>query len=265
MDNKSGTKAAREFATMFADALSASIALAIRSPWPLEVAAYADPSVGHSRPIHFRLKLDGSLCGECYIEFCESQISYLAEKMQSEAAEMTAEERADVLAAALSAAAPGLTTSLSAVYGATTVKIDGVTGLAFGGMFVVPLSASADSTGATTLLYFDTRLLDSLKKSEQSKQPGGSQDLQIIPDNLKIVMDVELNVSLLFGRRRLPLRDVLDLSSGSVIELDRMVDEPVELLLDGKVIARGDAVIVDGNYGLRVTEITQSVASHFLS
>jgi flagellar motor switch protein FliN/FliY len=57
---------------------------------------------------------------------------------------------------------------------------------------------------------------------------------------------------------------VLELSSGSVIELDRMVDEPVELLLDGKLIARGEAVIVDGNYGLRITEIPQPVASHFL-
>jgi flagellar motor switch protein FliN/FliY len=43
-----------------------------------------------------------------------------------------------------------------------------------------------------------------------------------------------------------------------------MVDEPVELLLDGKLIARGEAVIVDGNYGLRITEIPQPVASHFL-
>jgi flagellar motor switch protein FliN/FliY len=77
-------------------------------------------------------------------------------------------------------------------------------------------------------------------------------------------MDVELNVSLRFGQRQLPLREVLELISGSVIELDRMVDEPIELLLDGKLIARGEAVIVDGNYGLRITEIPQPVASHFL-
>jgi flagellar motor switch protein FliN/FliY len=57
---------------------------------------------------------------------------------------------------------------------------------------------------------------------------------------------------------------VLELTSGSVIELDRQVDEPVELLLDGKVIARGRAVIVDGNYGLRVTEIPQPMTSHFI-
>jgi flagellar motor switch protein FliN/FliY len=55
------------------------------------------------------------------------------------------------------------------------------------------------------------------------------------------------------------------LSSGSIVELDRMVDEPVELYLDGKLIARGEAVIVDGNYGLRVTEIPQPLTSQFLN
>ena len=75
--------------------------------------------------------------------------------------------------------------------------------------------------------------------------------------NLGLVLDVELNVLLRFGQRQLTLREVLDLKSGSVVELDRRVDEPVELLLDGRVIARGQAAIVDGNYGLRVTEIVR--------
>lgn len=77
--------------------------------------------------------------------------------------------------------------------------------------------------------------------------------------NLDLVLDVELNVTLRFGQRLMSLREVLDLTSGSVIELDRQVDEPVELLLDGKVIARGEAVVVDGNYGLRVTEVPQPI------
>jgi len=78
-------------------------------------------------------------------------------------------------------------------------------------------------------------------------------------------MDVELNVSLRFGQRQLPLREVLELTNGSIIELDRMVDEPVELFLDGKLIARGEAVVVDGNYGLRVTEIPQPVAAYLFT
>lgn len=75
------------------------------------------------------------------------------------------------------------------------------------------------------------------------------------PTNLGLLLDVELNVLLRFGQRSLTLREVLDLKCGSVIELDRRVDEPVELLLDGRVIARGNAAIVDGNYGLQITEV----------
>jgi flagellar motor switch protein FliN len=73
--------------------------------------------------------------------------------------------------------------------------------------------------------------------------------------NLDLVMDVELNVTLRFGQRQLTLREVLELTTGSVVELDRQIEEPVELLLDGKVIARGEAVVIDGNYGVRVLEV----------
>jgi flagellar motor switch protein FliN/FliY len=78
----------------------------------------------------------------------------------------------------------------------------------------------------------------------------------IISDrNLDLLLDVELQVSIRFGRRQMMLKDVLDLSSGAMVELDRRVRDPIELLLGGRVIARGEAVIVDGNYGIRITEI----------
>ncbi|HWF04253.1 MAG TPA: flagellar motor switch protein FliN [Candidatus Angelobacter sp.] len=73
--------------------------------------------------------------------------------------------------------------------------------------------------------------------------------------NLDLLLDVELQVSIRFGRRQMLLKDVLDLSSGAMVELDRRVRDPIELLLGGRVIARGEAVIVDGNYGIRITEI----------
>jgi flagellar motor switch protein FliN len=79
-------------------------------------------------------------------------------------------------------------------------------------------------------------------------------------DKLGILMDVELVATLRFGKRSMLLKDILDLCAGSVVELDQQVQEPVELLLDGKLIARGDVVIVDGNYGLRVTELLQTPA-----
>jgi flagellar motor switch protein FliN len=78
--------------------------------------------------------------------------------------------------------------------------------------------------------------------------------------NLNLLLDVELAVTLRFGSRSLPLREILDLNPGAVIDLDRRVQEPVDMLLDGRIIARGEVVVVDGNYGLRVTEIGPATA-----
>jgi flagellar motor switch protein FliN len=73
--------------------------------------------------------------------------------------------------------------------------------------------------------------------------------------NLELLMDVELPVMLSFGSREVTLREVLDMATGAVLELNREIQEPVDLVLNGKVIARGDVVVIDGNYGLRVTEV----------
>ena len=71
--------------------------------------------------------------------------------------------------------------------------------------------------------------------------------------------DVVLDVKLRFGSRRMLLRDVLALSAGVVVELDNSLNSPVDLLLDGRVVAQGEVVVVDGNYGLRVTHVLDSV------
>ena len=68
-------------------------------------------------------------------------------------------------------------------------------------------------------------------------------------------MDIELGVTLRFGTRQMMLKEILELGSGSVVELDRRVEEPVDLLIDGRLIAQGEVVIVEGNYGLRVLQV----------
>jgi flagellar motor switch protein FliN len=73
------------------------------------------------------------------------------------------------------------------------------------------------------------------------------------------LMDVGLDVKLRFGTRRMPLRDVLALSAGVVVELDNPLHSPVDLLLDGRLIAQGEVVIVDGKYGLRITDVVDPV------
>lgn len=72
---------------------------------------------------------------------------------------------------------------------------------------------------------------------------------------LDLLKDVELPVSVSFGRTHMPLQDVLKLTAGSVIELDRTIDEPVALIVNDTVVALGEVVVVEGNYGVRIQKI----------
>ncbi|MCB1018277.1 MAG: flagellar motor switch protein FliN [Bryobacterales bacterium] len=74
-------------------------------------------------------------------------------------------------------------------------------------------------------------------------------------DPFEMIREVHLELSVSFGDTVMPLADVLKLSSGAIIELNRSVSDPVEVLVNDSVIARGDVVVVDGNYGVRITEI----------
>ena len=71
----------------------------------------------------------------------------------------------------------------------------------------------------------------------------------------ELLLDVELPLSVSFGRTALKLQDAMKLITGSLIELDRSISDPVELLVNNCVIARGEVVVVEGNYGVRITEI----------
>ncbi len=73
----------------------------------------------------------------------------------------------------------------------------------------------------------------------------------------ELLMDVELEATLRFGSREMTLGEVLDLGPGDVIELDRQVNDPVDLLIGDKIVARGVAVLCNGKYGLRVTEVAE--------
>lgn len=72
---------------------------------------------------------------------------------------------------------------------------------------------------------------------------------------LELLLDVELEASLRFGTREMPLGEILDLGPGDVVELDRHVADPVDLIVGDKIVARGEVVLVDGNFGLRVSEV----------
>jgi len=72
---------------------------------------------------------------------------------------------------------------------------------------------------------------------------------------LDLLLDVEMPVSVSFGRAELLLRDVLKLTTGSIVELNRGITEPVEVIVNNCVVARGEVVVMDGNYGVRIHQI----------
>jgi flagellar motor switch protein FliN/FliY len=78
---------------------------------------------------------------------------------------------------------------------------------------------------------------------------------QASPQNLSMLMDIPLKVTVELGRTKRQIKDILDLSPGSIIELDKLAGEPVDILVNNKLIAKGEVVVIDENFGVRVTDI----------
>lgn len=73
--------------------------------------------------------------------------------------------------------------------------------------------------------------------------------------NINMILDVRLNVKVRIGQKRMLLKDVIAMDIGSVIELNQLANDPLDILVDDKVIAKGEVVIVDGNFGIQITDI----------
>lgn len=123
----------------------------------------------------------------------------------------------------------------------------------------IALSASDSASHVITLyLQISNELAEHVApnaETEMNQPIEANSKVTTVPENLDLLMGIDLSLTLRFGTRTLTLREILDLNSGSVVELDRQVQEPADLLLGEKLIARGEVVIVDGNYGLRITEL----------
>jgi len=76
--------------------------------------------------------------------------------------------------------------------------------------------------------------------------------------NLDLILDVAVTLSLEVGRTRLPVRELLQLAQGSILELDRLAGEPLDVLVNGIWIARGEVVVVNDNFGVRLTEVVSA-------
>lgn len=91
---------------------------------------------------------------------------------------------------------------------------------------------------------------DAAKEVSAHENPTGAP-----ARGVDLLLDIELEASLRFGCRELPLGEILDLGAGDVVQLDRDVTDPVDLIVADKIVARGEVVLVNGHFGLRVTEV----------
>jgi flagellar motor switch protein FliN/FliY len=78
-------------------------------------------------------------------------------------------------------------------------------------------------------------------------------------NNIKRLLDIELDIVVRFGTTTMSLSEIIKIGNGSVIELDRTIDEPVELMVNGYTLARGQVVVINGYYGVKVTEIVSTI------
>lgn len=257
------------FSNSFFNALLGAMTSACVSPWQRVDVPDVDAPRDVLDPVRLNLTLQGELEGGLVLEFTRSEALILTSMALKEPASEFEEKQMDSLVKIVTSAGQVFCGDMADEHGNFAIDVSPASETELNRANVFQLSA-ADGEGnrASIWIYVDPGLAEELARRSAAAKAVEDSDSTMNPDstlnraiNLDLVMDVELNVTLRFGQRRLTLREVLELTSGSVVELDRQVEEPVELLLDGMVIAKGEAVVIDGNYGLRVTELLRPISS----
>ena len=135
------------------------------------------------------------------------------------------------------------------------------------------LNEPADSIGETPVAQpfepeaaeipaqdFNSKLEEASTVTAQPVQFASFEDLDQVQgpqnQNLNILLDVKLQLTVELGRTELPIKKVLELTKGSIVTLNKAAGEPVELYANGKLIAYGEVVVIEDNFGLRITHIT---------
>ena len=89
--------------------------------------------------------------------------------------------------------------------------------------------------------------------------PLSSTPVQVNDANIGLILDVPLQVTVELGRTKKTIKDILELTNGSIVELDKLAGEPVDIMVNGKFLAKGEVVVIDENFGVRITDIVSPV------
>jgi len=121
----------------------------------------------------------------------------------------------------------------------------------------MPAEMPAQAYAAAPQAYMpnQARVASNIPVQTAQFTPLSTEPVQINDTNIGLILDVPLQVTVELGRTKKRIRDILELSTGSIVELDKLAGEPVDILVNGKLLAKGEVVVIDENFGVRITDI----------
>jgi flagellar motor switch protein FliN/FliY len=256
------------FADAFCEAIKKVFSQSLGANWDVEIDTTDAAPASETSAFCFQLSASGAIQGNALIQLQSAGALVVAQKFVGGTPDPSVEvnqDHKDALEELLRQVAGLAATKLGSLFGETKLEVKNIEPTALAGVNFALLASESPSSKLMLELRLSAELLASLSStSAAAAVPTPVADLQLSnvavshEPNFDLLLGVNLNLTLRFGQRTLALREVLELASGSVIELDHEVQEPADLLLGDKVIARGDVVIVDGNYGVRITEVADA-------
>lgn len=99
---------------------------------------------------------------------------------------------------------------------------------------------------------------DSYARAQFQDLQSGAMTAAGVEQNLEVILDIPVTISMEIGRTRISIRNLLQLNQGSVIELDRLAGEPLDVLVNGCLIAHGEVVVVNEKFGIRLTDVVSA-------
>lgn len=260
------TDSMRDFAHLWSESLSLVLAQITGAPFPLVFGdAPPEPWLQAENDVYLIVAASGKLHGELALRVPQAGAASLAKVFLGGTEPASVDEARSALEELFRQVTGYVVTSAKAMWPelALTVNLgQAPTWPAAALKWLYTASGEHRVAVELSISAAVNAALSAAQQQNSSPAPESSPQVQApVTDagTLDFFMDLELGVTLRFGGRDILLKDILDLGPGSVLELDREVQDPADLLLDGKLIARGEVVLVNGNYGLRVTQVLTGV------
>ncbi|BDO43423.1 flagellar motor switch protein FliN [Cellulomonas sp. NTE-D12] len=231
-------------ATTVSDLEVQAVAGAAAAMVPSTVPLVAVPAAPGDRPDPDAVAVVASFVGSPSAELVVVAEAVVAELTAAGVSEGTPVALTDALRPALEAAAARLGTGVL-----ESARTDSA-----GSVLSDDSQLFALQAAGTTLGWFAVRV-----RGGRVPVAGGASAVPTPRASMRVLYDVDMTLTAELGRARLPLRQVLELAPGTVLELDRAAGAPADVMINGRLIARGEVVVVDEEYGVRITEIVSGV------